>query len=180
MPPRRGVAFQEDIQRLDAVLREINRDAVKTDAAVKQVRSETSAAKKAIGVVSRSVGRLDQGLTSALRALNKMSDEGVSAESIRDLRQKIETLEGATTGVTRASPLLSLIPHPGARLGAAILAGGIGALEGGTRESRRQRARRAGDVERDRAYQFDLEWADRAEERERAAASRRRARKGIR
>lgn len=149
--------------KADAKLeRETKAIATKTEATVRSVTS-----------------KVDAQLTRAIDRIEKLAP-GASPDELRELRQRLETLEGATSGVARAAPLLPLLPHPALRLGALAIGARLGALEGSTREERRQRAMRAAELESDHGAELDERLDHARDLLERLNAARRRARGGAR
>lgn len=140
------------------------RDAVAARAAAAQAESTTR----------RLAAKVDAALN---RALDRLSSAGGSSEDVAALRQRLETLEGATSGVAQVAPFLNMIPHPGARVIALGAAVALGAAEGRTREERRQRAMRAAQIEDERGLEQDLRFREIDDTIDRLNAARRRGRR---
>jgi hypothetical protein len=173
--PRQLAAFDAIVtKKLAEVETQLQaRSDAKIEAHVKRLASQFES------TVRNLSSKIDTLLNSALKRV-EASGPGVSPEEVRALRQRLETLEGATTGASRVAPILSLLPNPALRLAALAASVGLGALEGSTRESRRQRSAQAAAAEDDRGLELDVRFREAEDALRRLNAARRRARRGAR
>jgi hypothetical protein len=170
--PRQLAAFDALITKklAEAEARVQARADAQVEAQIKRLASQFES------TVRNIASKVDAQINAALKRLDA-AGPGVAAEEIRALRQRLETLEGATTGAARVAPILSLLPNPALRLSALAASVSLGALEGATREERRQRAARVAAAEDDRGVELDAVIRDAQESLRRLDAARRRARR---
>lgn len=130
---RRSVAFKDDIDRIDNILRAVKVDGKESGQAVKRLDRETVSLSKALADVNRGLARVDR-LVAKLQANLGEIETALETRFSAETRRRLDALEGALGG---ANNLKKLGP-------AGIVAGGVaGAVAGSQVQRNRTEAENA-------------------------------------